>query len=257
MNQLLALEGTMNTRDLGGYQTKNGIIKPRLLIRSDSLDQLTPQDQEYLQTIGIEKIIDFRSPAEQAANPDPIIDGIQNLSLPVFPTDETESKISPEELFQLVLAGHTGSAIMEKVYADFINETFSRKTYQRFFEEALTSSGGIVFHCTQGKDRTGMGAYLLLSAFQTAAAVVNDDYLQTNRYLAPRLGQMLNQAKAKGADEKILDSIRALMEARLNYLEETEKTLRAQFGTVEAFLTEGLGFANSDIKDLQKKFLTE
>ena len=63
---LVELEGTHNTRDLGGYETIEGkIVKHGMLFRSDKLKNLTPSDCEKLSNLGIERIIDFRSNEEK------------------------------------------------------------------------------------------------------------------------------------------------------------------------------------------------
>ena len=56
------LEGTHNTRDLGGYVCQDGRkVRSNFLYRSDKLSNLTSNDIITLQNLGIKRIIDFRS----------------------------------------------------------------------------------------------------------------------------------------------------------------------------------------------------
>ena len=60
-HRLLPMDGAHNTRELGGYKTNDGkSVKWGMLFRSDKLSDISKADQEYLQNLGINKIIDFR-----------------------------------------------------------------------------------------------------------------------------------------------------------------------------------------------------
>ena len=65
------LDGTHNTRELGGYKTTDGKkVKWGVLYRSDKLSDLSTDDQEYLSSLGIKNVIDFRSSNEKSEDPD-------------------------------------------------------------------------------------------------------------------------------------------------------------------------------------------
>ena len=74
------LDGTHNTRELGGYKTTDGKkVKWGVLYRSDKLSDLSTDDQEYLSSLGIKNVIDFRSSNEKSEDPDLIPDGMRYI----------------------------------------------------------------------------------------------------------------------------------------------------------------------------------
>ena len=69
----LSMDGSYNSRELGGYKTTDGkSVKWGVLFRSDKLSDISLEDQKYLKNLGIQRIVDFRSKAEKAEDPDKI-----------------------------------------------------------------------------------------------------------------------------------------------------------------------------------------
>ena len=82
--RLLPMDGSYNTRELGGYKTKDGkSVKWGVLYRSDKLSDISEIDQEYIQSLGIKRIVDFRSTIEKTEDPDIIPDGIAYVEMPI------------------------------------------------------------------------------------------------------------------------------------------------------------------------------
>ena len=64
-SRLVALDGAVNVRDIGGYRSVHGLEVMRgRLFRGDSLSQLTPPDSARLDQLGLRTVIDFRTPGE-------------------------------------------------------------------------------------------------------------------------------------------------------------------------------------------------
>lgn len=96
---VLDIKNGLNFRDLGGYKTKSGqLVKPQKVIRSAKLSELSDQDLQYLSDYGLIADVDFRSPEEQAAEPDRYPEHATYHFVPVFPTDETKSSEQADAL---------------------------------------------------------------------------------------------------------------------------------------------------------------
>ena len=93
-HRLLPMDGSHNTRELGGYKTIDGkSVKWGMLYRSDKLSDISETDQEYLQSLGIKKIVDFRSKEEKTEDPDIVPKGINYVEMPISVDGAMRSKI--------------------------------------------------------------------------------------------------------------------------------------------------------------------
>lgn len=148
----LPLKGTANTRDLGGYPTKDGhITKWQVFVRSDDLYDLTESDKHFLKGYGLSTIIDLRSTPELQVRPnpyaqDPAVD-YHNVSLFENASPSVLSK-APQDL-------------LKSMYIEMLEE--HQIQIKSIFETIATAKPGLVlFHCAAGKDRTGVIAMLLM-----------------------------------------------------------------------------------------------
>lgn len=176
--RLLPLQGGQNFRDLGGYPTGDGhTVRWGLLYRSGSMHFLTPADYAYLSRLGIATVCDLRSTAERSAEPS------------LWPTG-TAPRILADDYslpaLRTSLPGSGPSAArpnLADMYPVLLKQFNSQ--YRRMFAELLAGHAPLAFHCTAGKDRTGIAAALLLTALGVPRPTVIDDYLLTNRTLDP------------------------------------------------------------------------
>lgn len=180
----LPINGGYNYRDLGGYQTIDGhTVKWRRLLRSGSLRHLTSQDLQYLSDLKVAKDIDLRSPRETKKEPDQVPDVAEYIANPIFSTDETRASQPISSFSDELNADPTrGRQHMRTVYHEMVAEPGPQQAYREFFQQLLSAPADrpVLFHCTAGKDRTGIGAYLLLNALEVQPDVIIKDYLLTN-----------------------------------------------------------------------------
>jgi protein-tyrosine phosphatase len=180
----VAFEACFNFRDLGGYETGDGRrVRWGLLFRSDTLHRLTPSDADTFRALGLRTVIDLRSRMEidDHGRVD-VIDGefawfnvpmLDNVKL--APPDPSEpARPVPEPL----APGEGYFRIVEQ-FGGSLAQVFS-----------LLSGGGAlpaVFHCTSGKDRTGIVAALVLDVLGVPEDVIVEDYVLTEEATEPSL----------------------------------------------------------------------
>lgn len=256
MERILSLQGGYNFRELGGYETKNGLkVKNNRLLRASALENLTEEDLIYLHKYGVDTVIDFRTKQEQLMAPDKKIPEANYFVLPVFKEDETQNTITPTDLYAKILAGESGEKKMEAAYADFVLTQQAQKTYQTFFHHLITEEKTLIFHCTAGKDRTGFGAYLFLSALGIPEEVIYEDYLLTNPASEEKVDHMLKEARKQNAPEELVKNILDLLLAKKSYLDTAVDAIEKNYGNVEGFLKDGLNLSKGDLKDLKSHYL--
>lgn len=260
MPELLNIHHGFNFRDLGGYQTKAGqTLRAHKLIRSGRLNELSTRDQQYLADYGLAYDVDFRSPQEQSDAPDRVPDGVAYHFDPVFATDETKASIKAEELRRQALAKDPlgGFRNMVNTYADLVLLPSAQKAYRQFFDLLLANDGdqALLFHCSAGKDRTGMGAVYLLTALGVDPVTVRRDYLASNLYLGEESERMVNEARATGAGPALIASTRSLGGVANEYLDSALMTIDSNFGSLEHYLSDALQITPAQRRDLRAIYL--
>lgn len=234
----LPLQGGYNFRDLGGYRTTDGhYVKWRMILRSDDLSGLTADDVVLLDGIPVRTVVDFRSPSEVSQAPDRQLSG---------PTARYELPISPGDLSD---AGGFMSLSADSLrsYMRLMNEEMvSRPEFVAQFRELfrlLQEEGNapLLFHCTAGKDRTGMGAALVLYALGVDEATVMEDYLLSNEYILRKYEGLLSE----------YPNLEPVFTVRSEYLLAGIDRIRRDHGSVEAFLENELG---TDLGKLRKMY---
>lgn len=220
----LKIDTTFNTRDLGGYKTKDGkITKMRAFLRSDLPMQLTDESKKVLLDYGVRCVVDLRSLAEANAMPNALksVPRIDYYSIPML--DQTNSK------------GFDGKMPenMGKVYIDLLNN--SQKEFGKIFHIfAKHKDCTNLFNCTAGKDRTGVTAMLLLNLAGVDNEIILADYEITESNMHTAFEKQKAEVKAKfGIDlpDSVFSSARFQMEMAINHLEE-------RWGNAEQYLLE-------------------
>lgn len=260
MPVLLPLEQGVNFRDLGGYRTKDGQqIKANKVIRAASLGNLSPKDIDFLAEYGLRYDVDFRSSEEQENAPDKVPTGATYHFAPVFPEDETKSTAKDQRAKQFFTDPQAGFNNMLRAYHDIVLTDSAKKAYRHFFDVLLENSDegrSVLFHCSAGKDRTGMGAIYLLTALGVDEATIKRDYLASNKYLAPwQEKQLAKRQLPKTGQEIYLTNLRALGSVNETYLETAMNVMQREYGSLENYLHNELALTKLQVADLKKIYL--
>lgn len=252
----IPLEGGINFRDLGGYANSHGkTVKWRQLLRCGHLAQLTDNDLDALQKLGIDKVHDFRRTDEQQQSP----------SRPVPATFIDDYQISIGDISRFweflkdgILTDQSSHQLVVNSYRNSVESVIP--AYSRFMREIVNSKQGAhIFHCSAGKDRTGMAAALLLGALDVPRDTIIADYMLTLEYYnSERLMDIieghLRDAGVETWDRSWLkpyssvhaDNIIAFLDA-----------IDQGYGSLKNYLIEGLGLSTEDLQVLQDRYLQE
>lgn len=256
--RLLDIQDGRNFRDLGGYETLNGHhVKWHRLIRSGSLAHLNDHDLNTLDHIPVSIDMDLRAPEEVAKAPDKLPESAKYYHLPVFKSDETDASHSDEEIRSRILKPGNGYRHMIEVYQRMVKVDTAKAAYQKMFELLLANEPGqaALFHCTAGKDRTGMAAYLILSALQVPEQVILQDYLLTNKATQDFREHWLQALRERGESEVVIENSEALGSVSPDYLDQAISLINHNYGNVENYLQEHLELSPSDLKTFRQLYL--
>ena len=133
------------------------------------------------------------------------------------------------------------------------------EAYRAFLDLAMKNDGehALLFHCTAGKDRTGIGAALILSALGADREAIMEDFLLTNRYLSHELSQVEEYVRQNcpGEVEALMPAVRATAGVGRRNLELLLEEIDQRFGSMDAFLTGPMGFNSRKLERLQAIYL--
>ena len=255
--RLLPIKNGYNFRDLGGYPTADGHqIKWHRLIRTGSLARLDQNDLTVLDNIPISLDIDLRAPDEVKKDPDRVPSQAKYYHLPVFEADETDASHSDEEIASQMQQPGNGYHHMIDVYHRMTTAASAKQAYQKLFNLLLNNEhGALLFHCTAGKDRTGMAAYLILSALGVEQKIIMEDYLLTNTVTQEFRNHWLQDMRNHGASEALVTNRAALASVAPDYLNTAIKSITQNYGNVNQYLNNYLDITPTEIKDLRKLYL--
>ena len=261
-NQLIGVTSGRNFRELGGYETLSGKkIKMHKLLRTGNLADLSPFDKQFLTDYGAKYDVDFRSKEEVDNQPDRVPDGVEYIYDPVFSEDLTNSSKSITDLdTQAHDDADFGFNHMHYAYEDMIESEPAQKAYRKFFDvllENTVDSESVIFHCTAGKDRTGFGALLALSALGVPLNTIKKDYLLTNITTKDFVDSMIEHARQNGKNENVLQSIRDIQSVRSEYLDHAVKVLNDEYGGINNYLRDVMKLSSADIMKLRNIYLED
>lgn len=252
----IKLEGAVNIRDLGGYKTTDGkTVKPYKLIRAAELANLSESDIKKLtSTYGLAEIIDFRTNSEAKAKPDPTIKNVSYVHDSIM--KDNGSSTSTQDMIASFAKMDNPEQFLISANKSFVTDQQSLDGYKLFFQQLLENKkGSVLWHCTAGKDRTGFGTALVLAALGVDQKTIMNDYLLSNKYRETENQKMLDALAKQTDDLKVMAGMKAVLDVRPSYLNAAFDEINAKYGSIEAFLKEGLGLTNQDIKALKKMYL--
>ncbi|MBT8149078.1 MAG: tyrosine-protein phosphatase [Gammaproteobacteria bacterium] len=254
----IPLDGTPNLRDLGGYATRCGRhVATGKAFRSGTLAYLSAADWQQLANFNLRYICDFRREEEQTVEPTsppatmpvdivPLSIGAGSLNdyLRYVLTDANESAATVRQLMRSI----NRELVLE--YADI---------YSRFLRYALAlkNDEAMLFHCAAGKDRTGFGAALLLSALNVDRETILRDYLASATYFVPELE--LEKIKQRypplNNSEYDLARLQPMLEVQPEYINAAFHAIDEQWGDTETYINQALQVTDAELQALRDKFL--
>ncbi|MEM0952747.1 MAG: tyrosine-protein phosphatase [Pseudomonadota bacterium] len=253
----LDFEGAHNFRDMGGYPLTSGHrVRDGWLFRSDHLGRLTDADQTLLDKVGVRTVIDLRRQEER----DEILDRIDNpdvnqIWLPVsaeaadvvtLRRSLERGEMGPDDAVEFLrLANRQFVELFSDVFSEFLHLLLDETHYP------------IVFHCSAGKDRVGFAAAMTLFALGADEDTVMHDYLATNHITANYVDGLIDGVmEMPGYGKKLTgQALRKLMQVEPDYLGGALQIMQAQYGSVHAYLEEGLGLKPEKRAQLQQLLL--
>lgn len=269
--QFIPVEGIVNARDLGGYQVPGGLsVNTAKLIRAAHLAEATDADIAYLDSLPVALVVDFRTDMEMKGKADRDIPGAKYVHLPIdvsgssrITAEEKNSlaggqKFDVRDIVVYAAFNEKAQALVEAMYPTLFFNPDCQRQFASFFRLVLeTENGAIVYHCSQGKDRTGVASALLLAALGADRETIVADFDATNRVYENDVKEYSQRVIAKGGTEKELAVVKAFLGCNTENFIKALDAAREEYGSLENYLKGPIGLSDADFKTLRDRYLIE
>ncbi len=237
--RVVPVQGAYNFRDIGGYKTKEGhTVIPRKIYRAADISKLTDKDLELLTERNIHHVIDFRGTQEAAAAPDRLWTGAEYTLCPAG----SDHVGDPNDMISFLKDDNFLLSFYGKPSVQYAGDRF-RALFAHLMQMSDTDEA-LLYHCTGGRDRTGMATALILYTLNVPMDVIVEDYVASNFYL-----RNMNREMYTALAEKVGISVEQLeekMKLRPEYLHAFFDVLTEEYGSVEAFLEKEFGLGQQE-----------
>ena len=250
----IPVEGSVNFRDFGGYRTMDGrVTKWGRFFRSGHLSEISNAEQKYLAQLDINTVCDFRRQAEMES---------ERSLLPGDPTIHQVEIVpgarDPNHIHQLLATATTPKDVFnEMVEIMRILITEAAPHYRRLFEIMLGhEQGALLINCSAGKERTGVGAALVLMALGIPRDVIEQEFMLSKEYYPvhreiPRVLEKYNVA-LPGEDGVKL--VMPLLETHSAYIRVVFEEIDKGFDSDQEFIKATYGLTDNDLATLREKY---
>lgn len=257
----IGLKSVKNARELGGYTTyDNKTVKHGLLLRSGHLGKLSDEDAKTLvDKYNLKEIIDFRSAEEISSAKDREIEGanytkVQVVDESVNLSDRTES-ITGDHSTDTMIAYYNTLGDIYDMYSNLVRLELSQKGFRKFFDILLANDGATIFHCSTGKDRTGIAAAFILLVLGVDKETVLNDYEASIVFYKTAMDNVAHVLQEKGYSVDDINGITGLTGVRRDALEMVFDIIDNEYNGLSNYMHNQIGLTDEEINTLRAKYL--
>lgn len=235
-------------------------IKPRLLYRSSHLAKIEKdQEEKLINKYNVRYVVDFRTDDEIASFPELEDSEIKHYHFPAL-TNEQNTVITKKNRLRILkkITASKGGAIahMHTLYHNILTSAKAIEAFRNFFTVLLEAkeNEAVVFHCTQGKDRTGMAMTLLLAALGADNDLIIKKYMSYNA-LTRNFRFWVSVGMSLFKSPRLALSLDRMIGARKVYIRKVLETVENVYGGFKNYLNNTIGLSDDEINQLRLKYL--
>ncbi len=228
-----------NFRDMGGLVCKDGSrIKKGMIFRSPVLNTENKSDIDFLESLGLDCIIDLRSDEEIKERPDPAVKNCEYIHAPAFDGRKYKYIVVTKmgKLRCISLKGKRKAELKQNKLDSYAEMPFSH-AYDEIFR-AMDTGKRFDFHCTEGKDRTGIAAFLIELALGRDEKEIRKEYLLSNEY---RPNKDRSWIKFLGVPKSLIEDIAFCESTHDELLTLSENEILKRYADFDEYLEKEFG----------------
>lgn len=248
-------DDALNFRDLGGLKCEDGrSVRHGFFYRGAGLAYFNEDELKEFEKLHVKTIMDLRSKAESETLPDPEISGteyIQHSGMYVKGAENIDW--SPAGMRKI---GKEAADQLDQISAYYHNIAFGNKAFQIMMGQIKQGKLPIYFHCATGKDRTGVGAMIILLALGVKKEEIRKDYLLSNVFRKKIVDEKLAKEGRKIIEHPELADLITLMDGVLNRTFDTVMDcILERYASYESYLQEEFDLDEKELKRLRDLYL--
>ncbi|KMQ67932.1 protein tyrosine phosphatase [Chryseobacterium sp. FH2] len=230
------------------------ILKKGRFYRSGHLHKLKEKSFDKLEKLGIREVIDLRNSKEISQKPDHLPVDIIYKNYSAFEDEGDQLDQAKKLVLKGKVTGSDANKRMLDFYKDYVTE--NPGIIKKIITEILESDQPVLYHCTAGKDRTGITTALILTILKFDKETIYNDYLLSNNYREKLVGKRLNLAHNlhfvyPKMDIKVLEKLSWIETA---YLDAAFDEINKKYGSTDTYIQEVLGISEDKRQEYIEKF---
>ncbi|WP_312993490.1 tyrosine-protein phosphatase [Chryseobacterium flavum] len=253
--KVIRIKKITNFRTIGNIENTEGrVLKAGIFYRSAHLHKLKKKSFDEIEKLGIREIIDLRNPKEIVQKPDQIPHHIIYKKYSAF--EDEGDQLSQAR--KLVLKGKVDASDADKRMTEFYREyvTEDPETLKTIITAVLESKEPVLYHCTAGKDRTGIITALILTILKFDRETIYNEYLLSNNYREELVQKRLRLANTlhflyPKMDLQVLEK---LSWVEKKYLDAAFEEINKKYGSADVYIERVLGISEHKRKEYIQKF---
>ena len=268
----IAFEEIENARDMGTLVMQDGqTVRTGMLVRSGCLAKATDSDVAVLkEKYHLTDVFDFRFEAEANAAPDRIIVGVSYTHLSTLPKAFIEGfsssgrsdsvKMDKKSMMETLMKyafEPKAQTMVRQLYPAIVTDSTAQHYYGEFLRGVLRAEGGVLWHCSQGKDRAGWASAFLLAALGASRETIVEDFDLSNQSYARQAEALIAKIQGKDGSDGAVAFIRAMVGVSRENFEATLDLIDQRYGSLSGYIENQLGFSKEEQQQLKEKYLTK
>ncbi len=249
--RFIFLEGAFNFRDLGGYRTQEGRrISWGRLYRSDEFSELSNADLKLLNNLGLRSIIDLRSPRELQGKENRLPAGSTYRQIHIYEREPLRKYILLALFRRHALPRALGNNYLHLV--DTRAQTFG--TALRWLTDRQNLP--LVYHCSAGKDRTGIVAALVLAILGVSEETIIADYSLSNLGFEHYYTEFVESGRLDRWGVPY-EEFQGMFLVQPSWMRDLLAHLNSKYGSVANYLLSQAGLTQEELNSIRENLLEE
>lgn len=246
----------INFRDLGGLKANKNTIKCNKIFRASAPICKKKSERDFLSSLNLDYIFDFRHPKESAEKAVFVPTGTSLLNIPVFKIKKYEClMLSNKVMFKMIRSDEqTIREFIDTIKSAYSYMPYATHSYSIIFD-AMKEGKSFLFHCSAGKDRTGVCALMIESILGRTISECKTQYLLSHQYIKFAIDKSRKQLKLLRVKQNLADIMLTALDVHEEWFDMAVEEMTKNHSCIIDFVKDTYSLTDEDIKTIRANYL--